>query len=170
MVKEREEQIDAVTNDEMSLREKSLDIRLKELEIASKEYERNHKPSKWVSATTNPVIVAAIIAALTSVVAGGITSYQAYLSASQQQEEAKLKATQDELNFQTGTIVAAMNNVDNHQLGFRLRLLLDAGLITGDRAEKLRAFLKGIKGGYNEPEPSAGQPPQATIPSASTPK
>jgi hypothetical protein len=113
----------AMTSAEIISREKAL--RLKELEIADKEYEQKHRPSRLFSTTTNPAVIAPMIAAWATLSAGLITWFSGKLSADAQQTEARLKAEQDELNFETGTVVAALNNIDDEHIATRLNLLIE---------------------------------------------
>jgi len=55
-----------MTEAEMALKAVELDLRLKELEIENKEYEKAHRPGVLKLALTNPVVMAAIIAGLAS--------------------------------------------------------------------------------------------------------
>lgn len=52
-----------------------------------------------------------------------------------------IKANQDEINFQTGTIIAALNGVDDAHINNRLNLLLKTQLIKGDLAQKVKEYL-----------------------------
>jgi hypothetical protein len=137
--------IGAMTSVEMAAKEKILDLRLKELEVANKEYQHKHRPSREFSTWTNPGVIAAMIAAWATLSAGLITWYSGKISADAQQIEAAQKADQAKLDFEKGTIIGAMNNVDNQQLATRLELLVEAGLITGDLADKVKAYISAGK-------------------------
>jgi hypothetical protein len=132
----------AMPSAEIAAREKALDLRLKELEIAKKEYEQKHRPSRVFSMATNPAVIAAVIAAWATLSAGLITWYSGRVSAIQQQDDARLKAEQEEINFETGAIVGVLNHVDEAHIATRLNLLVETGLITGDLAKKVDAYVR----------------------------
>ena len=140
-----ETEITAMSSAEIAAREKILDLRLKELEISNKEYQQKHRPSKEFSTWTNPGVIAAMIAAWATLSAGLITWYSGKISADSQQIEAENKAKQDKINFEANTITGAMSNVDNQQIAVRLEILVETGLVTGDRADKVRAYLSARK-------------------------
>lgn len=129
----------------MTTKETELAIKLKELEIADKEYEQKHRPSRLFSTVTNPAVIAAMIAAWTTLSAGLITWYAGVISARAQQAEALAKEKQAEREFETGTIVAALNNVNDEHVADRLNLLIETGLVRSDLAAKVKAYLSARK-------------------------
>lgn len=129
------------TDEAFSLKAKELDLRLKELEIENKEYELKHRPGPLRSTATHPAVIAAMIAAWTTVTAGMITWYSGKISADAQRIEEMIKKRESEFDFQTGAIVASLNNVDDAHIATRLNLLVETGLVTGDLADKVKAYV-----------------------------
>jgi hypothetical protein len=97
-----------MTNEEMVAKEKSLDLKLKELEVTSKEYEQTHRPGILTSSVGNPAAIAAAIAAWASLSASLITWQSGQIASSQQAAAEKFQREAEERKFEANLITEAV--------------------------------------------------------------
>jgi hypothetical protein len=146
---------DALLKDEqLRLKEKELEIRLKEIDVANKEYDQTHRPSSLSSNLTNPVVIAAAIAAWATLSATGVTWLSGKITADAQRlavvsqaqlEDMKFKqqTALEELKFQANLITESIKT-GNHpdQAAANLQFLVNTGLLSGTLGEKVRTYLE----------------------------
>jgi hypothetical protein len=125
---------------ELAKREKEINLRLKELELAKKEYEQKHRQSGLRSVVSNPAIMAALIAAWASLTATGITWIVGNISATAQKETAADQAHADARKFETQILVAALSR-DVCSNANTLAILIKSNLITGERVEPATKYI-----------------------------
>jgi len=133
---------------------KRLDLRLKELEIRNKEYEANHRPSAFRSGLANPAVIAAAIAAWASLTAAGLTWLSGTISARTQAESAARQADLERRRFEGDLILNSVKTGDPDHAATNLSFLLDTGLLTGDTAKGIRAYLADRKPGEGRALPA----------------
>ncbi len=127
---------------------KDIDAELKETQLAAakldlkiKELDLNSRPGILKSSLTNPVALAAIIAALVTL-SSGIISYvvsvhQIALESEKSQAQSKLETKK----FESQLIMEAVKAGSPDQAAVNLQFLVDAGLVM-DRAPELRGYLR----------------------------
>jgi hypothetical protein len=148
----------AGTSEEPIAREKALDLKLKELEIANKEYEQTHRPGFLRSSVSNPAVIGAAIAAWASLSAAGITLLSGRIAANQQAataadesvrqaKQAEFLREADERKFEANLITDAVQAGDADQAATNLKFLVDTGLLRGELAIRVRNYVQNRQSG-----------------------
>jgi hypothetical protein len=132
---------DAAETAELDLAAKRLELRLKELDIQNKEYEITHRPSPIRTAAANPAVIAALIAGWVTVAGAALTWLSGRISAATQQQAAIEEARLQRLRFESDLILNSVRTGDPDQAATNLQFLVQTGLLSGDRAEKIKAYL-----------------------------
>jgi hypothetical protein len=130
---------------ELTLKSRELDVRLRELDIRNKEYEQTHRPRALASSVSNPVVIAAAIAAWASLSAAAITwlsgSIAGNIAVDTQIQSAQLQALADQRKFEANLITESVRTGDPDQAATNLQFLIQAGLLTGDVAKRIQDYL-----------------------------
>jgi hypothetical protein len=134
-------------------RMKELDLRLKELDIQNKEYEGENRPSLFRTSLTNPAVIAAAIAAWASLTAGGLTWLSGTITANTQRMAAEQQAELDFRKFQSSLILDSVRPSDTDKAAGNLQFLIQAGLLTGETARQMEAYLTARKPGQGKALP-----------------
>jgi hypothetical protein len=134
-------------NEELAAKERVLDLRLKELEVADKEYEQKHRPSRLFSVAGNPAVIAAMIAGWVTLSAGLITWQSGRITAEQQNEAANFQREADERKFEANLITEAVKAKDADQAATNLKFLVDTGLLKGELRLRSMTYLQNRQPG-----------------------
>jgi predicted fused transcriptional regulator/phosphomethylpyrimidine kinase len=142
------------TIDGLITREKALDLRLKEIEVANKEYEQKHRPNAYKSLITNPAVIAAAIAAWATLSGAGLTWLSGRIAADAQREAAVQQAELERLKFEANLITDSVKTGNPDQAAVNLQFLVNTGLLSGSLGEKVMMYLRNRKPGEGRMLPS----------------
>ena len=149
--------------DETEIELRRVQLEAAKLDLEAKRSDLRRRPSDLRNVLTNPVAVAAMIAAIvtlcTTFISSIVTDHQTQLATSKAASEEKLEAQKaqfqrelenvkfksqnemEERKYESQLIFDAVRTDDPNQAAINLKFLVDTGLITGPIALRLADFL-----------------------------